>query len=92
LYTRLGLIKISVKVIRKESEGFVNLRQTFATIIEAELKEKLFVDLQTTKYQGFSTKLNSTERRAWKAFENVCCNFLGNEKMENYCETVQKQI
>jgi len=28
----------------------------------------------------FGTVLNSTERRAWRAFENVCRNFLGNEK------------
>jgi len=39
-----------------------------------------------------STKLNSTGRRAWKTFENVCRNFLGNKKVENYSETVQEPV
>jgi len=57
-----------------ESEGFVYVRQTFPTISEAELKEGVSFDRQITKYQDFSIKLNSTERRARKAFENVCSN------------------
>ena len=39
-----------------------------------------------------STKLNGTERRAWKAFENVCRNILGNKKVENYSEIVHELI
>jgi hypothetical protein len=44
------------------------------------MKEGIFVGPQMTLFedQDFSTKLNSTERRAWKAFENVCRNFPGN--------------
>jgi hypothetical protein len=34
--------------------------------------------------------MNSSERRAWKAFENVCGNFLGNKKVENYSEIMQE--
>jgi hypothetical protein len=33
-----------------------------------------------SKKKDFSTKLNFTKRRVWKACENVCRNFLGNEK------------
>jgi hypothetical protein len=55
------------------------------------LKE-VFFNRQITKYQDFSIKLNSTEGREWKAFENVCSNFLGNKKTENYSEIVQKLI
>jgi hypothetical protein len=40
----------------------------------------------------FGTKLNGTERRAWEAFENLCRNFLGNEKAENYSEIVHELI
>jgi hypothetical protein len=47
---------------------------------------------QLFKDQDFSTKVNSTERRAWKASENACRNFLGNDKEENYSETVQELI
>jgi hypothetical protein len=40
----------------------------------------------------FSKKLNSTERRAWKASENACRNFLGKEKEENCSAIVQEPI
>jgi hypothetical protein len=36
--------------------------------------------------------INSTERRAYKAFENICRKFLGSEKTENYSEIVQELI
>jgi hypothetical protein len=49
-------------------------------------KKKLFED------QVFSTELNSTERRTWKAFENDCSNFLSHEKLENCSEIVQELI
>jgi hypothetical protein len=42
--------------------------------------------------QDFSKKLNSTERRAWKASENACRNFVGKEKEENYSAIVQEPI
>jgi hypothetical protein len=61
--------------MHKENEWFACLRQTFPTISEAELKEGVFFDRQITKYQDFGIKLNSTERRAWNAFENACRNF-----------------
>jgi hypothetical protein len=42
--------------------------------------------------QDFSTKLNSTERRDWKAVESVYRNFLGNEEVKNYSGIVQELI
>jgi hypothetical protein len=63
------------------------------------MKEGIFIGTQCThctqctqlfEDQDFSTKLNSTERRAWKAFDNVCKYFLGNESAGNYSEIVQK--
>jgi len=47
---------------------------------------------QLFKDQDFSTKLNSTGRRAWEAFESIYRNFLGNEKVKNYSEIVQELI
>jgi hypothetical protein len=47
------------------------------------MKERTFVGPKITQLfedQNFRTKLNATERRAWKAFENVCRKFRGNEK------------
>ena len=59
------------------------------------MKEGIFIGSQTKQLfenQDFSTKLNSTERRASKAFENICRNCLGNKKAENYSEIVQELI
>jgi hypothetical protein len=68
----------------KESEGFAYWRQKFPKICEAKMKEGIFVGPQITQLfedQDFSTALNSTERRAWKVFRNVCRNFRGNKKV-----------
>ena len=59
------------------------------------MKEGIFIGSQTkqlSENQEFSTELNSTEQRAWKAFGIICRNFLGNKKMENYSEIVQELI
>jgi hypothetical protein len=69
--------------------------QEFPKISDAKKKEGIFVgphSVQAFEEQNFSRKLDSTERRAWKAFENVCRNFLGNEKAENCSEIVQELI
>jgi hypothetical protein len=47
---------------------------------------------QLFKEKHFCIKLNSTERKAWKAFENICKNFLSNEKVKNYSEIVRELI
>jgi len=87
---KLALIKkISLKAVDKESEGFAHFRQTFPKICEAKVKGRIFFCTQITqlfKDQDFNTKLNSTERRAWKEFENNCGNSTGIEKEENYNE------
>jgi len=59
------------------------------------LQQGIFVGPQIKQIfedQAFSTKLNATERRAGEAFENVCMDFLGNKKVENYRENVQELI
>jgi hypothetical protein len=69
--------------VNTESEGFGYLRQRFPKIGEAKIKAGIFVGPQIAQLfedHDFGTKLNSTERRAWKALENICRNFLGNEK------------
>jgi hypothetical protein len=46
------------------------------------MKEGIFVGPQIKQLledQDFCIKLNAVERRAWKAFENICRNFQGNE-------------
>jgi hypothetical protein len=69
--------------VNKESGEFGYLRQRFSKISEAKIKAEIFVGPQIAQLfqeHDFSVKLNSTERRAFKALENICRNFLGNEK------------
>jgi hypothetical protein len=91
----LRLIKMSVKAMGKESKEFAYLRQKFPKINEAKMNEGIYTGLQIKQLfedQGFSTKLNSTERRTWKAFQNVYRNFLGKEKAENYSWIMKELI
>jgi hypothetical protein len=95
LHIKLALTKISVKVMRKESKEFPYLRHKFPKISEANIKKGIVIDPQIPqlcKDEDFSTTSNSTERKAWKVYENVCRNFLGNKKAENYSEIVQELI
>jgi len=79
----------------KEGEGFACLRQTFPKISKTQMKVGIFLSphiKQLLEDHEISAKLNGTERIAWKAFENACRNFLGNEKAENYSEIVHELI
>jgi hypothetical protein len=69
--------------------------QKFPGISDTKMKEEIFIGPQITQLfedQYFSTKLNSMEGRAWKAFENIFRNFLGKEKAKNFREIVQELI
>jgi hypothetical protein len=73
----------TVKAMDIESEEFPYLRQKISKISEAKLKGGVFFGQQITQLfedQNLSTKLNSRERTTWMASENVCRNFLSNEK------------
>jgi hypothetical protein len=64
-------------------------------ISEAKTKEGILVDAQIKQLlegHDFSTKLIATEERASEAYEKVCRTFLGNEKGENYSDTVWELI
>jgi hypothetical protein len=91
----LGLIKIFVKAINKEGEGFMYLRQKFPLISEAKIKEGIFIGYQVKQLfqdPNFRNRLNSAEQRAWEVFENVCSNFSENKISENYVEIVEELL
>lgn len=95
LHIKLGLIKNFVKALNREGNAFLYLRRKFARISEAKLKEGMFVGPQIRelfKDENFETTLSRTENRAWTAFKNVCSNFLGNRKSENYKDLVEELI
>jgi hypothetical protein len=66
-----------------ESEGFPYLRQKISKISESKMKGAVFLGPKISQLfedQNSSIKLNSRERRTWKAFKKVCRNFPGKEK------------
>jgi hypothetical protein len=62
---------------------------------EAKIKEGIFVGPQIrelTKDKTFDSVLNEVELAAWTAFKDVCSNFLGNNKADNYQEIVERLL
>ena len=95
LHIKLDLTEISVKAVEKYSKGFACSRQKFPKISDTKMKEEIFVGPQVTQLfedQYFSTELNSTEGRAWKAFENIFRNFLGKENAKNFVKLCRNKF
>jgi hypothetical protein len=62
---------------------------------EAKIKEGISVGPQIrelTKDKTFDSILNEVELAAWIAFKDVCRNFLGNNKADNYLEIVERLL
>ena len=95
LHIKLGLMKNFVKAMNKDSEGFMYLRGKFPKTSDAKIKEGIFIGPEIRKVMlddNFDEKLNDIEKSAWIAFKNVCHNFLGNAKSENYKDIVENMI
>lgn len=95
LHIKLGLMKNFVKAMDKEGEGFMYLKQKFPHLSDAKIKEGIFVGPQIRhllKDLTFEAKLNTTEKKAWIAFREVCAKFLGNEKSRDYRKIVQELL
>ncbi|UYV80918.1 hypothetical protein LAZ67_19002184 [Cordylochernes scorpioides] len=91
LHIKLGLMKNFVKAMDRNSSGFAYLNQKFSNISEAKIKEGIFVGPQIRELQqdgNFQNSLNEIEAAAWNSFRNVCKNFLGSVKVENYRDIV----
>ncbi|UYV72907.1 hypothetical protein LAZ67_10001131 [Cordylochernes scorpioides] len=87
LHIKLGLMKNFVKAMDRNASGFAYLKQKFSSISEAKIKEGIFVGPQIQELQqdgNFQNSLNEVEAAAWNSFRNVCKNFLGSVKFENY--------
>ncbi|UYV69193.1 K02A2.6-like [Cordylochernes scorpioides] len=91
LHIKLGLMKNFVKALDRNASGFAYLKQKFSSISEAKIKEGIFVGPQIRELQqdgNFQNSLNEVEAAAWNSFRNVCKNFLGSVKVENYRDIV----
>ncbi|UYV65551.1 hypothetical protein LAZ67_3004671 [Cordylochernes scorpioides] len=66
-------------------------KTNISSISEAKIKEGIFVGPQIRELQqdgNFQNSLNEVEAAAWNSFRNVCKNFLGSVKVENYRDIV----
>ncbi|UYV67940.1 hypothetical protein LAZ67_5002553 [Cordylochernes scorpioides] len=91
LHIKLGIMKNFVKAMDRNASGFAYLKQKFSSISEAKIKEGIFVGPQIRELQqdgNFQNSLNEVEAAAWNSFRNVCKNFLGSVKVENYRDIV----
>ncbi|UYV74009.1 hypothetical protein LAZ67_11001809 [Cordylochernes scorpioides] len=91
LHTKLGLMKNFVKAMDRNASGFAYLKQKCSSISDAKIKEGIFVGPQIRELLqngNFRNSLNEVEAAAWNSFRNVCKNFLGSVKVENYRDIV----
>ncbi|GBM00315.1 hypothetical protein AVEN_32654-1 [Araneus ventricosus] len=79
----------------KTGDGFNFLRTKFPRLSKAKIKEGIFVGPQIRqlfKDSTFVKHLNRKEKRVWLAFKNVCMNFLGSKKSDNYVAHVRELL
>ncbi|UYV81611.1 hypothetical protein LAZ67_20001704 [Cordylochernes scorpioides] len=72
-------------------KNFVYLKQKCSSISDAKIKEGIFVVPQIRELLqdgNFQNSLNEVQAAAWNSFRNVCNNFLGSVKVENYRDIV----
>jgi hypothetical protein len=63
------------------------LQQKFSRLSEEKIKEGIFVGPQIrelTREKTFDSILDEVELAAWTTFKDVCSNFLGINKADNY--------
>ena len=91
LHIKLGLFKQFVKGSRKDSPAFEFLHKCFPKLSDAKIKDGVFVGPQIQKLilnDMFDKTLNETELDAWKSFKQVCLNFLGVHKSDDFEDVV----
>ena len=91
LHIKLGLMKNFVKGLPKPGVAFQYLRSKFPKVSDAKLKEGVFVGPQIRKIladREFDEILVGNELEAWRSFQMVVRDFLGNTKAANYKDIV----
>ena len=91
MHIKLGLFKQFVKGLRKDFLAFEFLHECFPKLSDAKIKEGVFVGPQIRKIilnNIFDKTLNETELAAWKSFKQVCLNFFGLHKSDDFEDVV----
>jgi hypothetical protein len=92
---KLSFMKNFVKAMDRDGQGFLYLRRKFPRISDAKIKEGIFIGPQIRelmKDQDFERSLNESEKAAWRSFQKVVKNFLGNKKAKNYEDMISELI
>jgi hypothetical protein len=92
LHIKLGL-KNFVTAMDHDGQGFLYLQRKFPRTSNAKIKEGMFIGPQIRdliKDQDFERSLNESEKAAWRSFQKVMKNFLGNKKAENYEDMISE--
>ena len=95
LHIKLGLMKNFVKALHKNGATFQHLSAVFPGLNAAKLKEGIFVGpriREVLKDTDFEELLNVKELRAWEAFKSVCSGFLGNTRVPDYHDCIEKLL
>ena len=82
-------------MVQSNSSGFTFLCKKFPKISTAKFKEVIFVGPQiqeVLKDPNFEKTLTALEQSAWKAFEWLCANFLGNIMSPLFQEGVESVL
>ena len=91
LHIKHGLFKQFVKGLKKDSPAFEFLHECFPKLSNTKIIESVFVGPQIRKLilnDMFDKTLNETELAAWKSFKQVCLNFLGIHKPDDFEDVV----
>ncbi|UYV73797.1 hypothetical protein LAZ67_11000938 [Cordylochernes scorpioides] len=84
-------MKNFVKAIDLNTSGFAYLKQKCSSISDTKIKVGIFIGPQIRELlqdRNFQNSFNEVEAAAWNSFRNVCKNFLGSVKVENYRDIV----
>lgn len=95
LHIKLGLFKNFVKALQKEGPAFKYLKSVFPNLSDAKIKEGVFVGPQIKKLlndPSFNYVLTPDEAEAWKSFQKVVNNFLGNFRNPGYESIIEELL
>ena len=93
LHLKLDFMKNFVKAM--DCRGFQFLLSKFPAINASIIKEGILIGPQIRhlmKDTTFEELLTDTERSVWLAFKDVCNNFLGNVRADNYRDLTEHML
>lgn len=96
LHIKLGIMKQFVKDLDHKGDCFKFISQKFPGLSTEKIKAGIFDGPQIRKLvkdnKNFIKSMNKLESNAWKSFELVMKNFLGNNRSKGYVQLVNSML